>query len=521
MIIKSRKSSLKTLKAGLLAFAMVAAPVTSMVIATPAMAQDDEKAKASKSMSTGVAKVVSAVYEAVQAAGDNEAASKAASRDGIARLSKLLTDKPNMDPFDKATVLEIRAQMKVRLADYGGALKDYEEVLRLDALPQARLVYVRKVMAQLYFSEEQYSRAARFLEEYIRTTDETVSASIWYYLAASYYSLEQYQKAVEPARKAIAGSDKPNKGYYELLNTIYNVTGQEAKRGDLLVTMVNIWPGDKNLWAQLASAYASAGKDREAAVVLELAYKAGLVQDENKIIALVQYYSLLENPYRGAILLEREMAAGNVQKTKKNYELLGQMWNLSREQKKSIAAYEQVAKLSSDGKASYNLGRVYYADEQWSNAERALAEALRKGGLKSEEIGDAWLLIGSARLSRAGDDPTIRKSARDAFAKAAQYPKSRRSANGWIQYIDEIIRVERAQDAVERAQKEEAFQAEIKSCETLVAIADRGGVVDNPQRVTDCRKLLDDLEAGIKPDDSASPEAPAEEAATEEEATEE
>ena len=196
------------------------------------------------------------------------------------------------------------------------------------------------------------------------------------------------------------------------------------------------------------------------------------------------------------------------------------MWNLSREQKKSIAAYEQVAKLSSDGKASYNLGRVYYADEQWSNAERALTEALRKGGLKSEEIGDAWLLIGSARLSRAGDDPTIRKSARDAFAKAAQYPKSRRSANGWIQYIDEIIRVERAQDAVDKAQKEEAFQAEIKSCETLVAIADRGGVVDNPQRVTDCRKLLDDLEAGIKPDDSASPEAPAEEAATEE-ATEE
>ncbi|MEE9330011.1 MAG: hypothetical protein V3V30_07710 [Parvularculaceae bacterium] len=523
MSMISEKFSAKTLRATIVALAMVLIPVGSIITAPDAMAQKDKEEKVVP-LSTSVAKVVSEVFDAINAvpAGD-DAGEDAAARAGLAKLNKLLANKPNMSPSDKSTVLEIRAGLKVRTDDLKGALRDFEEIVRLAALPESRLRYIRFVIAQLYFSEERYAEAAKLLEEYVRSTTEPVTAQTWYYLAASYYSLNQFSKAEDPAKKSIAASKKPNKSYYGLLNTIYNELGKEGPRGDLLVTMVNIWPSDKTLWGQLAGAYATAGRDRDAAVVLELAYKAGLIDDEDKIIALVQYYSLLENPYRGAKMLEREMAAGNVKKTKKVYELLGQMWNLAREQKKSIAAYEQVAKRDNTGKAAYNLGRVYFADEQWLNAERSLSSAIKKGGLSRKEIGDAWLLMGSARFSRAGDDPNIRQSALNAFEKASNYPASRADANRWKQYINEIKRVERAQDAVEKAQREEALKAEIANCKSIVQIFDRGGIVD-AQRVADCRDIIagkkktGTQEAADKADAAeaaadATEEAPEEEAA--------
>ena len=111
---------------------------------------------------------------------------------------------------------------------------------------------------------------------------------------------------------------EPRKGYFDLANLIYSELNDNNKRTPLLERMVNYWPNEKSYWTQLSGAYSVMGQDRDAFSVLEVAYRAGLIKTENELLTLIQYYSFFDNPYRGALLLEREMNAGNIKRVQKN-----------------------------------------------------------------------------------------------------------------------------------------------------------------------------------------------------------
>ena len=518
-----------------LCFSVAVSAAALMVTApTAALAQnaqcDAEEGGASKTLDPRIGAEISKLYELMQA--DQYPAA-------LTGFNNLLASRgDNMKPYDAATIYELRANVKINMDDYRGALTDLQAALNANGLPAARNNQLRYYIAQLNFQLEQYQTAITGLNQWIqlaRTCGVTVDPNAYYLLAAAYTQISppNYRAALNPAEQAVANMGaEPRKGYFDLLNLIYSELGDNAKRAPLLERMVNYWPNDKGYWTQLSGSYSVQNKDKEAFSVLEVAYRAGLISSENEILTLVQYYSFFDNPYRGAVMLEREMNAGNVKRVQKNLILLSQLWSQAREHKRSIPILREAAQGSPNGELYYRLGMVLLADEQYAASQTALENALNRGGMDRKDTGDAWLLLGTARFSQAGPESvSIWNSARQAFVRAQAYDNSRRRATDWITYIDAVINAYWTGRLIEYEQNVEACNDDLARFEQQQRIEDLqnrrpdpADVARRDARRAECEALIAEgpprrnrSGGGAAADTESAPEAPA--APTEETAT--
>lgn len=486
--------SLPRLAQSAMAVALVA---TAAVTLEPALAQqsaEEEQEDRRRSRQTLSERAGRALNEALNLANAEPPQTQAA----INEINTLL--QRDLSPFDRSTALEVRGQLYFQVEQLPQALRDFVEVLEIDALPFNRLRQIRRNVAQLYYTQEQYSQAIRFMEDYIREAGEAVEGNDYFILSASYVQNEDFRGARRPAERAVELDQAANgrsKQFYDLLNLIYNELGLEAERGRLLETMVEYFPSEESYWTQLAAAYSVAERRADALAALEVAYKAGLIDDEDKIITLAQFYYDQNNPFRGAKLLSSEMDAGNVERDLSNLELLAQLWAAAREQDEAIAILTEAAPKREDGRLYYQLGQSYLADENYGLAVQNLRAALNRGGLDRREVGNARVLIGTALFQQDSDSADARQAARREFARAQGVPGSARTANSWISYIDEVEATIRRQAQVERSQAIERQSRQISRCNSLIDVIELGGQTDvPPEDVQACRDLLAQIEQG-------------------------
>jgi tetratricopeptide (TPR) repeat protein len=411
-----------------------------------------------------------------------------------------------LPPYDRATALEVRGGLRASLDNMPGALQDYTEILRLDVLPSTRQRQIRRNVAQLYYVTEQYDQAIRFMQDYIRQVGAEAEANDYFILSASHVQKNDFRSARSPAETAIRldqQAGERNKQFYDLLNLIYNELGLETERGQLLETMVEYFPSEESYWVQLASAYSAADRRADALAALEVAYKAGLIEGEDKIVTLAQFYYDQNNPYRGAQLLESEMNAGNVERDLSNLELLAQLWAASREQDNAIEILTEAAPKRDDGRLYYQLGQSYMADEKYQLAIRNLREAIRRGGLDRREIGNAYVLIGTALFQRDSDSEESRQAARSEFVRASNYEGARSTSASWVEYIDTIEETLERQAEVEFSQAVERQSRQIDRCESLLDVIELGGRTDVPaDEIQSCRDLVRRVETeGLSAED--------------------
>lgn len=458
-----------TLLAAVAAMALCAVP-TGALAQAPQCAEEDGP---SKTLTTAVARVLQDVFAQIQAEEYQPA---------LAALNDLFASRGSTMPgYDAATAYELRGQTKTQMEDYSGALQDFQRALDTNSLPASRNNTLRYFIAQLQFQEGRYQQAIAGLNRWIqsaRACGQNVDPNAYYLLAAAYTQIAppNYRAALDPARRAVDANkaqSEPRKSYFDLLNLVYSELGDNPNRSALLEEMINYWPGTKGYWTQLSGAYSQTGQDRDAFSVLEVAYRAGLLTTESELLTLVQYYSFFDNPYRGGILLEREMAAGNIERDQDNLVLLSQLWSQAREHKRSIPILREAARAAGDGELYYRLGQVLLADEQYAASQTALENAVRRGGMDREDTGDAWLLLGTARFNQAGPaDTEIWANARRAFVNAQRYQTASTRASQWITYIDAVIQTHRDGIALERRQEQERCVEELRRLDQNQRIRD-------------------------------------------------
>jgi len=467
------------------------------VVMTPSVsvAQEDEDnrpRRRSETLSAPVAKDLQEVFELMTAEQYQQA---------LGVINQLISRRgASMKPFDKGTTYELRGSIKVNLEDFRGGLRDFQTALDTGALPANRNNQLRYFIAQLYFQLEDFPAAIRGLNKWIsdaRAAGEPIDANAYYLLAAAYVQTDNFRAARNPAEQTVALRSEPKKGDYDLLNLVYSELNQSAPRLTLLERMINIWPQERGYWTQLSGLYSTSGKDADAFAVLEVAYRSGLLTKEAEVLTLVQYYSFFDNPFRGAKLLEREMDAGLVKRSQKNLTLLSQLWSQSREHKRAIPVLRAAAQSSSNGVLYYRLGQVLLADEQYGESAKALTSAINKGGMKSKDTGDAWLLLGTARFSQAGpEDRAQLRRAREAFVNARRYDTARRQAADWVTYIDAIISTQLAGIKLENEQKIEAAKDDIKRVKTQIQVCRLQGC--GPEEISRLETQLATREEEVK-----------------------
>jgi tetratricopeptide (TPR) repeat protein len=160
-----------------------------------------------------------------------------------------------------------------------------------------------------------------------------------------------------------------------------------------------------------------------------------------------------------ATLLEREMASGRVTKIAKNYRLLSQAWMLAQEDKRAIPALKDAARLSDDGELDVRLGNAYLNIGKYDECITAVRAGLKKDD-KSRQKKDRLKSPDHAQIS-LGMCLYNKQKYRDAtraFRAAAKTPRSRRTANQWIQVIEADVErnlaIKDAQEAARKKRKE-------------------------------------------------------------------
>ncbi len=367
-------------------------------------------------------------YKTLIAARETLAAGNATK--AVSNLQTLLATLPEK-PYEQAVVLQSIAHAHISQEEYRLAIPPLRESLDLDVLPSEPQQQSRYSLIRLYMATEDFSKAIDLLKLWFAQA-EPPRLEAYVILATAYLQLEHYQEAIEPLRKAIEMSQEPRENLHQSLLGIYSELQQYDQCVALLHTMLKLFPNRPAYWHQLVGIQLTREKNHDALAVMELAHLRGHLMKEQELINLVQLYMYLDVPHKAAALMQKEMDQGRINKTPENLEHLANAWLAAREMDRSIAAMEQaVAADTKNIKLSLRLAQLYVENELWEEAAEQLQQTLKGKHLKDNAAGQAWLLLGIARIQTDKN----KNDAALAFNEAAKFNTTREKATQWLTYL--------------------------------------------------------------------------------------
>jgi len=466
-----------------LAMLAMAVSLTGGVFAT-ADAQRRERRSDEQSDQNAADRVFSAaIGEIVQEAlAQQEAEQYAAS---ITTLNRALATS-SINPYERAVSLQLRGRAYYDTDRVSQAIQDWEAAIATGAMLPSEIIGFRINIGQLYITIDDYARGIASLERAVADGGtEIVNAPLARMLAQAYGQAERYREGLSWANRfwAMLPAGDRQRGDYSLMLFYYQQLDMVPQQMGIVEEMVQRWPAEKTNWRSYASLLAQVGREEDAFEANKIMYINGMFTESREIEALAQYYSFFEYPYRGAIILEREMNAGVVDRNQRNLTLLSNMWRQAREWERAIPVLRQVAQLSGDGNDYLKLAEALFQERQLSEAESAFEDALNRGGL--DRPGTAWTLLGNVRL-----ELDRRQSALAAFQEGTRYPYSRRTASGYITYINSVIRAEsdrvRIRERVRRDECEFGVGDQLNTARLLGTMDENGRIIITvPPRCTD------------------------------------
>jgi tetratricopeptide (TPR) repeat protein len=341
-------------------------------------------------------------------------------------LDNILTQRSS-SPYEKALAQQTSGLIYYQQQKIDQAIKQFKLAIDSHALPLPAEQQSRYNLAQLYLSEQHYSASIKTMTLWFQLSEKP-SGQAYLLLASAYAANHQYQEAIKPAQLAIETFSETTESHYRFLLGLYFETEDHPQATALLEKLILKFPNTKEYWLQLASLYAQNNREQDSLAIIEMAYQRLLLNRSEEIVQLSQRLLQLQNPYKAAQILEREMEAGRVEPSVKNHELLASAWFNAREYQKALAPLKSAAEQSSDGQIHFRLAQAQFELEQYRNAIKNLKLAQHKGSLK--QPGAAYLLDGIAHYQLEMPELAAR-----AFEKALQFDATHDQASRWINYL--------------------------------------------------------------------------------------
>jgi len=402
----------------------------------------------------------------------------AAAAQGYARL--LETGGPGL--HERAVLLQLLGRARWEAGDTAGAIAAWRRAIALDALPEDQANTLRINTGQLLLSRSEYREGVTLIEQALSRGSE-VNAGLAMRLAQGYGQLGELEAGLGRARQAFALADPPERPHFSILLFFYQQMDMLPEQTALLGRMVARWPGEKAYWTSYAALLAQAGREQDAFEINRILYLNGMLTGSEELVRLARYYSHYEYPYGGAAMLERELNAGRVEPEAENYRLLADLWRQAREWERARPVLRRVATLTGEGPDYERLGEALYQAGDFREAEAMFEQALSRGGLARP--GDSWTLVGNSRVEQ--DDFL---GAIEAFERALDWGYSRATAQGWLDFIERKI-------AIQRDGERFARLTAIERCELDIERLRRGVVVSQDQVDSQGRRVFD-LPAGCE-----------------------
>ena len=349
-----------------------------------------------------------------------------------AKLATLRMDR--LSPYEKGTVERILFSIAYSQEKYAEARQHLKNAIDSGGLNPVQIDEARYQSAQMFMQEEKWREGAAALEEWFKTAANPNSAA-YYMLAIAYYQVEDFAKALPPAKKAVELMDKPNESWLSMLSSLYLQREEYKESIPILQQLVAVAPEKKTYWMQLSSVYGQMEDYTNALAIMQLANNSGLVTEDAEVRRLSDLLLFNDVPYRCAQVIEAGIEKKIVNVDDKLQEKLANCWIAAGEYDKAIAPLTRAAELSQSGDGFVRLGEVQAQREDWPAAIAAIERGVAKGQLRDAANAQLWLGIAHyTQKNYAAAVPFFERSrANERYRQTSQ------------QYLD-AIRIARQQD---------------------------------------------------------------------------
>ena len=401
---------------------------------------------------------------------------------GALAALNLLKAQP-LNCYEEGAALQLGAAIKIQTEDYAGAVADLETMIARGIIAGDNLKSTYYNIAQLYLTIDNKENALEYYDLWMGVGGVPDRNQKWT-LAVLYQQMDNFPESLKWAEQVLA-ADGPgaDRSVYDFLIFLYDKTGNFAKKAEILELLLERDPTDRRLWDAIAGDYFRGGQERKAFEVQKAMYLGGILQKEEELMRVVNFYNSFDVPYAAARILEKEMNAGRISANYQRLELLANLYQVAREFDKAIPVIERAAEMAPDGKMYERLGRSYSELQEWANAEDALIKAINKGGL--QDAGLAWVLVGQSRYER--DD---RSGAREAFRNA-----NNRGGRGWIDFMAAEDNTARALVLFDAQNEVNDYRKEKERCKDLEVI---GNAPESCQTVDERLKTAEEALAELQ-----------------------
>ena len=382
--------------------------------------------------------------------------------ESIILLSQIRDDREGIySGTDKATAWYYYGYIYFSLENYKEAINSYKSLIAEpegDYRQKNNAVYS---LSQLAYIQEDYKLAVKYLLQWLEE-EEFPSSDAYALLAQGYYQMKDWYKAIDAIEVAIdirESQDIPildeegnetketKKGvgaenHYLLKMALYSETKQKLDPLPIYEILVQNYP-KKLYWVGLAGLYGDRDRVLDQQGALEAAYDDGLLDKSAEFVALSQLLMMHENPYKAALVLKTGIKLEAIKEDEKNLKRLAQAWHAARELDKAVPIYARAAKLSKEGEIYIFLGQVYFALDQYKEAELAIKNGVKKGKLKDEAT--AHMLLGQINFENKKWDAAVTSFRKCIDVAESQYSDKKKkqkekkkkvqdSARKWITY---------------------------------------------------------------------------------------
>jgi len=396
--------------------------------------KSERKTKKAQSMGQKTYEALTSAQELIEAKQYDE---------GLEVLRELERQK-KLTPYEKAQLYNYFAYTYFTLEKYQDAIRSYQKVLLQPELPEALIANSLYTLAQLYFITEEYDNAVKTIEKWFKNTDKP-SENAYMLLGQGYYQLEEYEKSLVPLKSAYkmvkARGDQPKQNLLLLMRVNYYNLGDYKSMVNVLKELVVLYPKTE-YWLTMAGAYSELQNLEKQMSIMELLYEGDNLPKGNQQLNLANLYLLHEIPYKAAVLMDKGMKEGIIERNVRNLRLLSQAWLQSQESKKAIDPLKRAAGLSKDGDLDVRLGQAYINLDRYKEAVKAIEVGLKKGGVKRRDT--AYVMLGLANFELKRFNSSLK-----AFTQANKDKRSRKTASQWLKHVSsEKKRVKQLDDAI-------------------------------------------------------------------------
>ncbi len=418
--------------------ALLMLPVTAVVETTLIDSQEAHAQRAENAPKRKAKRVDSIRQKHVKAF---EKIAEAQETDNFTEMTRQLdklSKETDLNNIESAYVAQFRGNICFSQERLSCALNEFKKVVRTrEGLSDGFYNNMLYVIAQVYFSQENYREALKYAQDWI-STQAIPSADGLILIGQAHYQLEQYDKALPNVQKAITLyqelGTQPKEGWLNLLSSIYRQRKEYREMLPVVKSLVQLYPKKRYLLT-LGGIYNELDDQARMTAMYQALYDQNLLTSESELVTLASLNMSQDNPYVASQIMRKGMDSGVIKKELKNYRIVAQALYLSREYEDALDPLERAAKLSSDGKLYNQLGQSLISLNRWKEAEAAIKSALNKGKLRNP--GQALVSLGLAQFEQKKFG-----AAEQSFNRALKYEKVSSTASNWIKYVKaEVIRL--------------------------------------------------------------------------------